>query len=136
MKNKFISIPLLALCLSATSCAGLISGKTQNVFLRTSDGSTDVEVEVTAAGGTQHATIPSVVVVPRGEAPLTVSVKETRCHKAGKTFIPTKYNVMLLADAIGGLFGLTGTTMDMNSGAAWAYDDNAIVNISKKPGCN
>ena len=42
---------------------------------------------------------------------------------------------MLLADAIGGLFGLTGTSMDMSSGAAWAYEDNVFVDTKKKKSC-
>lgn len=135
MKNKISSCLLVAACIMTSSCAGLISGKTQNVFLRTSDGSDNVNVEVSSVGGTQNVTIPANVVIPRGQTTLAISVKENNCHKESKTYITPKYNIMLLADAIGGLFGLTGTTMDMSSGAAWSYEDNIIVDVKSKHVC-
>lgn len=135
MKNKISICLLLAASILTSSCAGLVGGKTQNVFLRTSDGSENVEVEVTSINGPQTIKIPASIVVTRNQVPLTISVKETRCIKEGKTYATTKYNIWLLADAIGGIFGLTGTTSDMSSGAAWAYEDNVIVNVNKKDGC-
>ncbi len=119
----------------STSCAGLISGKTQTVFLRSSDGSEDVEVEVSSVSGTQQARVPGTISVARDKMPLTIKVKEDKCRKESTTYASSKYNVMLLADAIGGIFGLTGTSMDMSSGAAWSYEDNVFVDIKKKPAC-
>ncbi len=132
--KKTSSFLLIAALLLTTSCAGLISGKTQSVFLRTSD-SQEVEAEVVSANGVQNITIPGTVTVPRSKNPLTIKVKEGRCVKSSTEYATTKYNIFLLADVIGGVFGLTGTTIDMSSGAAWAYEDNIYVNVKKKPGC-
>jgi len=135
MKNKIHSLLLVLTCILTTSCAELISGKTQNVFLRTSDGSDDVTAEISSIGGSQTVNIPANVVIPRGQTAVTITVKESKCHEESKTYLTPKYNIMLLADAIGGLFGLTGTSMDMSSGAAWAYDENTIVNVKTKKAC-
>ena len=135
MKNQIFRSLILGTLFLATSCAGLISGKTQTVFLRTSDGSDDLEVEVSSVNGMQKVTIPSTVTVSRDKMPMTITVKEDKCHKESKTYAPSKYNVMLLADVIGGVFGLTGTSIDMSSGAAWAYEDNVFVDVKKKPAC-
>ena len=135
MKNKISICLLLTASILTSSCAGLVGGKTQNIFVRTSDGSENVQVDITSATGTQTTKIPSSIVVSRNQMPLTISVKEGKCIKESKTYATTKYNIWLLADAIGGLFGLTGTTSDMSSGAAWAYEDNIVVNVSKKDGC-
>lgn len=135
MKNKVSYSLVLATLLLSTSCAGLISGKTQTIFLRPTDGSDDVEVEVSSVNGSQTVNIPSTVTVSRDKMPLTITVKEDKCRKESKTYATSKYNIMLLADAIGGVFGLTGTSMDMSSGAAWSYEDNVLVDVKKKQGC-
>lgn len=135
MKNKILTPLAFATLLFSTSCAGLISGKTQTVFLRATDGSDDVEVEVSSMSGTQQVKVPGIVTVARDKMPLTIKVKENKCLKESTTYAPSKYNVMLLADAIGGLFGLTGTSMDMSSGAAWAYEDSVFVDVKKKQSC-
>lgn len=135
MKNKVLYSLALATLIFSTSCAGLISGKTQTVFLRASDGSDNIEVDVLSTSGNQQTKIPGTVIVARDKMPLTIKVKESKCHKESTTYAPSKYNVMLLADAIGGVFGLTGTSMDMSSGAAWSYEDNVFVDVKKKPNC-
>lgn len=126
--KKIITSAILASYFLVTSCAGLISGSTQNVFLRTSNNE-EVEVEVSSASGVQNVKIPASVNVRRANSPLTISVKEKGCIKESKTYSPQKYNVFLFADAIGGIFGLTGTTIDMSSGAAWAYENEIVVNV-------
>lgn len=135
MKIKLSHLLAISVLAFSSSCAGLISGETQTVFLRASDGSDNVEAEVSSVNGSQTVSLPGVVTVKRNKAPLTIKVKENKCVKESTTYATSKYNVFLLADAIGGLFGLTGTSMDMSSGAAWAYEDNVMVDLKKKPNC-
>ncbi len=132
---KKLNLIALTILLASTSCAGLISGKTQTIFLRSSDGSDGVEANISSMSGNQEVKIPTTISVARDKMPLTIKVKENKCYKETTTYAPSKYNVMLLADAIGGVFGLTGTSMDMSSGAAWSYEDNIFVDVKKKQNC-
>lgn len=132
MMKKLVLVSLL---ISLSSCAGLISGKSQNVFLRTSDGSEDVKAEVSSVTGPQEVLLPTTVYIPRNKNPLTIKVLENKCFKKTKTYVNPEYNPMLAANLLGGLLGLTGTTIDMNSGAAWEYEKNVVVNVKKKRSC-
>ena len=135
IKKIIQSVTLLSSIFILSSCAGLIGGKNQTIFLMPTGNADEVEVEVITARGRRDVTIPGSIQVPRNKMPLRINVKETRCIKSSKTFVPSQYNIFLVTNALGGVFGLIGTTMDMNSGAAWAYDDNVHVNVREKRSC-
>ncbi|MDA7705378.1 hypothetical protein N8772_02750 [Rickettsiales bacterium] len=120
-----------------SSCAGIIGGKTQNIYLIPNDYDSDnVEVEVSNGKGMrQTVEIPLSIQVQRSESPLIIKVKENKCYKSTKTYVSSQYNPMLLANVPGGIFGLTGTAIDMDSGAAWGYDQTVRVSLKKKRYC-
>lgn len=132
---KKISFFLLISMLTS-SCAGLISGSDQNVFITSSRGHQGVDATVIdQSGGSRDVKLPASVNVKRSKAPLTVKIKESRCYKQSQKNVPSKWNVMMLVDVLWGFIGLTSTAVDMNSGAAYAYEDTVLVNTEKKPGC-
>mgnify|MGYP000616228211 FL=1 len=125
----------LTLVLLTSSCAGLISGSSQDVFLRSSNGDSDVEATIVTKNGIQDVTIPATVKVKRSKAPLEVTVKESRCYKKSKSYASASYNPMLAANILGSVFGLTSTTVEMNNGNAYTYEDTVFVNVRKKSSC-
>ena len=133
---KKISLSLAAIFL-LSSCAGIISGKNQNIYLVPTNASTEtVEVKVqNNAGMAQTIDIPGTISVKRQESVLIIEVKNSKCYKSTKTYSTPKYNVMLASNAVGGLFGITGTAMDLESGAAWSYDNTIYVNTKETGRC-
>jgi hypothetical protein len=134
MKKIFISFSILFLL---SSCAGLISGENQNVYIVPSNSDVEtINVEVSNGNGmSQTIEIPSNIQVQRSESPLVIKVKGNKCYKPTKTYSSASYNPMLLANVPGGIFGLIGTAIDMDSGAAWKYDDVVRVNVNKQRSC-
>ncbi|MDA7705379.1 hypothetical protein N8772_02755 [Rickettsiales bacterium] len=79
--------------------------------------------------------VPGFVSVSRDNENLIVTVKENECYKSSQTTIPYKTNPFIFANILGGLYGLTSTTTDRVSGAAWTYDETVYVNTRKKRSC-
>lgn len=126
----------LVLSLLTSSCAGLISGSDQDIFITSSRGHQGVEVAVIdKSGASRNVKLPASVNVRRSQSPLIIKVKDSRCYEQSQRSVSSKWNTMMIVDVIWGVIGLTSTTVDMNSGAAYSYDDTVLVNTNKKSSC-
>jgi hypothetical protein len=125
MKNKpLISIILASFLLS--SCATILTGKTQYISLQADRSGKDVEVEIYTSMGKVEAKLPTTISVQKADRPLLITVKETKCLKESKTYSVPRYNIIMV---LGGLFG---TFTDMQTGAAWEYDKVILVRTKEK----
>jgi len=123
--NKILFLLLTSLTLS--SCATIISGKTQNVVIQTSNGQTGVEAELRSGAMLQTITLPATVMIKKDETPLTVMIKDSKCFKKTITTSNTpKYDLIMI------LGGIPGTITDMKTGAAWKYESNLIATVQPK----
>jgi ABC-type enterochelin transport system permease subunit len=118
---------LLLMSLTLSSCATIISGKTQNVLIQTSNGQTGVEAEIRSGVMIQTVTLPSAVMVKKDETAITVMIKDSKCFKKTITTSNTpKYDLIMI------LGGIPGTITDMNTGAAWKYESNLTATVQPK----
>lgn len=116
------------------SCAGLISGSDQDIFIRSSSGDENVKAVVKSQNGEQTIAIPATVKVKRSKAPLTVRVTD-KCYKKSNSYASANWNPFLLANIFGSIFGLTSTTVEIGNGNAYTYENNIFVNTNKKSSC-
>ena len=92
-------------------------------------------MDVVSANGVQTVVIPSVVTVQRANQPITINVKDTKCIRPSTTIVSDKLSMWFFGDFFMSIFGLTGTTVDVTSGAMWNYDDNIVVPVYEKKSC-
>ena len=128
-------IALLILTIAMLSgCASIVNGRNKNINLLSSTGE-ETEVDVVSANGVQTVVIPSVVTVQRANQPITINVKDTKCIRPSTTIVSDKLSMWFFGDFFMSIFGLTGTTVDVTSGAMWNYDDNIVVPVYEKKSC-
>ena len=123
---------ICSIMFTLSSCATMFNGTTQNINIMTSNGDT-VKADISSTDGMQSVTLPTVVSVSKGNTPLTISVKEDKCHRQTVTMADNHLDMFFLAN----YFNLwTGTTTDISNGAMWRYDNNIIVPVYRKDSCS
>lgn len=130
---KKIVLTLLTVTM-LSGCASIVNGRNKNINLLSSTGE-ETEVDVVSANGVQTVVIPSVVTVQRANQPITINVKDTKCIRPSTTIASDKLSMWFFGDFFMSIFGLTGTTVDVTSGAMWNYDDNIVVPVYEKKSC-
>ena len=130
---KKIVLTLLTVAM-LSGCASIVNGRNKNINLLSSTGE-ETEVDVVSANGVQTVVIPSVVTVQRANQPITINVKDTKCIRPSTTIVSDKLSMWFFGDFFMSIFGLTGTTVDVTSGAMWNYDDNIVVPVYEKKSC-
>jgi hypothetical protein len=126
---------LIVVLFFSNSCALIFSGKHQNINIMTSDPSASVEAEIVDKGSAKKVILPTSVTVARSSNNVMINIKENSCYKSSQAVVTSRFNWVALLDVFWGLFGLTSTTTDSSTGAIWKYDDNVVVNTTKKEGC-
>ncbi|MDR2034864.1 MAG: hypothetical protein LBP89_09635 [Helicobacteraceae bacterium] len=130
MKRKVFLVALSVIALGFSGCATLVGGGgVQSVSLQTSD-SKQAEATVMSTSGTQIVTLPTTLMLQRGNIPLTVNIKETTTTDASSYSRKPKINPWFFGNIITG--GLVGSTTDAVTGSMWAYDQNMIVPVTRK----
>lgn len=125
-------ISIFALVLAVSGCASIIDGKHQNVNLVPST-SGKVSATVVSPSGVQEVTLPTVIHTERSKEDIIVKVEESRCYEESTQTVQSSVNPLILGNVICG--GLLGSTTDFATGAAYEYDNSAIVYVSKKNTC-
>ncbi|RYD50615.1 MAG: hypothetical protein EOP52_13650 [Sphingobacteriales bacterium] len=135
--NK-ISINTLVVALVASTtlagCATVFDGGNQSVDLRPSTVGENVNVKVSTKGGTQTVKVPANVSVARDKSTMLVTVDDP-CYEPNQIAANSSVNPWAIGNVLFGLFGLTGTTVDMSTGNAWKYDETITVPTVKKASC-
>ncbi len=134
---KFATVALGTALIAATAlggCASVFDGGNQSVNLRPSSVGGTVNAKVTSKTGTQNIQLPGTISVDRDKSELLVTVDDP-CYEKSQMSSSSSVNPWAIGNVLFGVFGLTGTTVDMNSGNAWKYDDTITVPTQKKPGC-
>ncbi len=127
--KKTLLICFLTLALS--SCATMFNGTTKNINIMTSNGD-KVKADVTSKSGVQTVTLPSIVSVAKGNTPITISIKEDKCHNQTVYMAENHLDMFFLGNAFN---YFTGTSTDIPNGAMWTYDDNIVVPVYRKDNC-
>lgn len=125
-------ISIFALVLAVSGCASIIDGKHQNVNLVPST-SGKVSATVVSPSGVQEVTLPTVIHTERSKEDIIVKVEESRCYEESTQTVQSSVNPLILGNVICG--GLLGSTTDFATGAAYEYDNSAIVYVNKKNTC-
>ena len=129
MKKIFvIAISIMSLY----GCASIIDGKSQNVNLVPSTGS-KVPATVVSPSGVQEVTLPTVIHTSRSNEDIVVKIEEDSCYEESTQAVQSNVNPMILGNVITG--GLLGSTTDFATGAAWEYDNTAVIYVNKKDTC-
>jgi hypothetical protein len=128
MKKTLTFVSLLAL----TGCASIIDGTHQSINLVPSDGG-KIPATVESSSGSKKVTLPAVINVDRSKKDIVVKVEDSKCYDGASHTIQSSMNPMILLNVLSG--GLLGSTTDFSTGAAWEYDNNAVVYINKKDTC-
>lgn len=135
--TRYTHAVLAAAVLATTTlagCASVFDGGNQSVNIRPSTVGGQVAVKVTSKSGTQNVQIPGTVSVDHDKSELMVTVDDN-CYEPSQMSSSPSVNPWAIGNVLFGLFGLTGTTVDMNSGNAWKYDDTITVPTTKKASC-
>ena len=128
-----VLVVAMATTLSLSGCATVFDGGAQSVNLLPSLGS-NVKVKITSKGGTREASLPTVVSLPRAKSDIVVVVDDP-CYEQSQMVSSPQLDPWAIGNVIFGVFGLTGTTVDMQSGNAWKYESTITVPTSKKASC-
>lgn len=114
-----------------SSCATMFNGTTKNINIMTSNGD-KVKADITSKSGMQTVTLPSIVSVAKGNTPITISIKEDKCHRQTVYMAENHLDMFFL----GNVFNyFTGSSTDIPNGAMWTYDDNIVVPVYRKDNC-
>ena len=123
---------LFSLFIFVFSCSGYSS---QEIFIRPNIEADNVKVSVSYnEGSKEDVTLPASVIVKRGNVPLAIKVKDSKCYKKSTQYFPPKSRthpglIFLMQ------FGLTTTTVNKFSDSGYSYEDTVFVNVNKKSGC-
>ena len=126
---KWLIIALYSLALAG--CATLFGGgSSQNVNLTTSDGKKhSVSVHVPKQDP-YETEIPKTISVGRTSKDIRVYVKDSKDGNIAPTTIKSKMNPWFIGDIVA--TSLLSSSIDWLSGAAWKYDENVTVNVTKE----
>lgn len=122
----------LATAVALTGCATVFDGGSKTINLIPTNGK-DVRVSVRSDGGVQETNIPGIINVKRSKDDLYVTVID-KCYE-GSHVIQHEVTPAFFGNILFGIFGLTGTTVDMSSGNMWKYDNTVTIATSKKDSC-
>ena len=118
-----------------SSCGTIFAGRTKSVNIIPSDSKFTSEVEVMDGGIVKTTKLPAFMIVSRSRQSLIIKVKEDGCYKSSQSDFSSKLNLFTLLNVFGGLWSTSSTSTDGAAGALWSYDDNLIVNTTKKSDC-
>ena len=127
MKKLFV-IALLALpfCACATISGG---GGRQTVNLMTNDGK-QANAKVINGANIYTTVLPTALSIKRTGGLIAVNVEGNETTVATTTNLAPHVNGWFWANISSG--GALGSSTDLVTGAAWKYDDNAIINVQRK----
>lgn len=132
---KRCSIALAAACaLALAGCATVLGGGTsQKVRLRPSDGRQH-SVSVEEPGRAPYDTdVPREIIVRRSAKDIRIVVKDSPDGEIGQTAVRSKMNPWFLGNIAGNIpLSFLSSSVDLATGAAWKYDENATVNVTKE----
>jgi hypothetical protein len=116
-----------------TGCASVFDGGSKSINITPTSGD-DVAVEIHGDKGIEKTTIPAVYSAKRSKEDILVKVVDD-CYEDTSYVIQSEVTPAFFGNLLFGLFGMTGTTVDVSSGNMWKYDNDAIVPTSKKASC-
>ncbi|MDR0664730.1 MAG: hypothetical protein LBF86_04315 [Helicobacteraceae bacterium] len=128
MKRIVCIVALSVIALGFSGCATVLTGTKQNVTLQTYDSKPAKAI----VSGVGQVTLPSSVSVKKGSGSVQISVLEDQCTNASAFANSARFNPITLISIVSWDLGTT----DFLTGAAWQYDDNIIVPVSRKSNCN
>ena len=118
---KKIILPL-AMMFSLSACATIIDGDKQSIGINTSNGK-----RVTVSVDGKSVQTPATVTVKRGKQDLRVTTNDKDC--ANSTPVNRSVKTLFFLNFFL-TSGLSSSTTDLASGAAWDYDNNVVVNCA------
>jgi len=140
MKNIFLLFSLIFI----TQCSTIFNSGSQSFIAKSSDDREGVMVEITTPYGSYRAKLPTTVVsTPSSFTDTKIDVVDncfnSTTYKVKKSVTPSFWGNILLGGAIGGVYGLLGTSIGMSidyiDGYMWKMDKMAIVPLSTKAKC-
>jgi uncharacterized protein YceK len=111
---------VLALGIALSGCAAVIDGTQQSISVNTSHGK---RVMVSVDG--KNIQTPATVSVKRGNPALKITTSDKSC--ASSTAVQRSIKTLFFLNFFL-TSGLSSSTTDLASGAAWDYDNNVVVN--------
>ena len=115
-----------------SGCSTIIEGSTQTVNFSTGMDK-QIHAVITSSGGTMPVILPQALAVNKSSNDLVINIKDGNCVLPSTTIVKSHLNPWFWGNIIFG--GLIGSTTDSASGAAWEYDNNILVNVALKDGC-
>lgn len=115
-----------------SGCSTIIEGSTQTVNFSTGMDK-QIHAVITSSGGTIPVILPQALAVNKSSNDLVINIKNGNCVLPSTTIVKSHLNPWFWGNIIFG--GLIGSTTDSASGAAWEYDNNILVNVALKDGC-
>lgn len=115
-----------------SGCSTIIEGSTQTVNFSTGMDK-QIHAVITSSGGTMPVILPQALAVNKSSNDLVINIKDDNCVLPSTTIVKSHLNPWFWGNIIFG--GLIGSTTDSASGAAWEYDNNILVNVALKDGC-
>lgn len=128
--NKIV-LSLMGIML-LSGCSTIIEGSTQTVNFSTGMDK-QIHAVITSSGGTMPVILPQALAVNKSSNDLVINIKDGNCVLPSTTIVKSHLNPWFWGNIIFG--GLIGSTTDSASGAAWEYDNNILVNVALKDGC-
>lgn len=115
-----------------SGCSTIIEGSTQTVNFSTGMDK-QIHAVITSSGRTMPVILPQALAVNKSSNDLVINIKDGNCVLPSTTIVKSHLNPWFWGNIIFG--GLIGSTTDSASGAAWEYDNNILVNVALKDGC-
>lgn len=115
-----------------SGCSTIIEGSTQTVNFSTGMDK-QIHAVITSSGGTMPVILPQALAVNKSSNDLVINIKDGNCVLPSTTIVKSHLNPWFWGNIIFG--GVIGSTTDSASGAAWEYDNNILVNVALKDGC-
>lgn len=128
--NKIV-LSLMGIML-LSGCSTIIEGSTQTVNISTGMDK-QIHAVITSSSGTMPVILPQALAVNKSSNDLVINIKDGNCVLPSTTIVKSHLNPWFWGNIIFG--GLIGSTTDSASGAAWEYDNNILVNVALKDGC-
>ena len=128
--NKIV-LSLMGIML-LSGCSTIIEGSTQTVNFSTGMDK-QIHAVITSSGGTMPVILPQALAVNKSSNDLVINIKDGNCVLPSTTIVKSHLNPWFWGNIIFG--GVIGSTTDSASGAAWEYDNNILVNVALKDGC-
>lgn len=128
--NKIV-LSLMGIML-LSGCSTIIEGSTQTVNISTGMDK-QIHAVITSSNGTMPVILPQALAVNKSSNDLVINIKDGNCVLPSTTIVKSHLNPWFWGNIIFG--GVIGSTTDSASGAAWEYDNNILVNVALKDGC-